>query len=177
VTILIRLILYIIYIDPILSPPQSPPHSTKSNWKRVFYFFLLQVYEVHQPYTITLISFLIFFSDQQINFFLEKIQFFIPPPPHFYYHILIVQRKFIAAVLIRLAYIIHWLDLPHYHPLTNLLQLQEVSLFCFIYGLHIQPINHSPSPSSPPFILPSLTSTTPPTHTHCTYFTVLSFHF
>jgi hypothetical protein len=36
VKILIRLILYIIYIAPIVSPFQPPPHPTQSNCKRFF---------------------------------------------------------------------------------------------------------------------------------------------
>jgi hypothetical protein len=37
----------------------------------------------------------------------------------------------------------------------------------------MKPINHIPSPSSPLFTSPS--HKYPPTHTHCTYFTCLSF--
>jgi hypothetical protein len=56
VKIPIRLILYTIYIAPIVSPLQLTPF--KAIASSYLFCFTYGVFEVHQPYTITLISFL-----------------------------------------------------------------------------------------------------------------------
>jgi hypothetical protein len=50
-TILIRLILYISFVVPIICPL---PHLKKL--QEIFLFYFLQLYEIHQPYTLILIS-------------------------------------------------------------------------------------------------------------------------
>jgi hypothetical protein len=53
VTIPIRLISYIIYIAPIVSPPQTPPHPSESNCKRflssVSYRYMKSIYHLPSP--------------------------------------------------------------------------------------------------------------------------------